>query len=323
MVEEIKSPFYSFDGIHPAYMSGEWQGSKPNHFGRTRLLLRPIRKSESHAYYPLSNIPRNKTKLLIPKDSQEEIYIPHKKQLQPFSKDKAPQPRGRKFILPNYSAPRVLNRNISTNKPKDNFVPSGFCLSVLPNLQNISKIDKKHKIPKNSFLISNNNNKKVNTISNDRNEYLLEDVMTRKKRVPFLAFKRNFLKGTIPGEKNYRYVEESTDFYKQEGLIVGSTNQERKSHQNVKSLNFYETLDLKVKSLDDNKLWKSKVIKEMKKNDTDYVTNLEEWENNYIGANENGSGKNDNKTKEKKKQNNEKVIDSNNDKSQRKVSFKA
>lgn len=123
--------------------------------------------------------------------------------------------------------------------------------------------------------------------------------MNKKKRIYSLDQQRNYYKINNPGDKNYRYVEHSPDFYKEGGLIVGSTNKIRITDNfNKLRNNIYQTMDFNIKSLDANKLWKNKVKEEKEKNDYDYVNKLELWEKRYIR--EDDTKKNDDKIIRKK-----------------------
>ena len=114
-------------------------------------------------------------------------------------------------------------------------------------------------------------------------ETKVENIMTRKKRIFDLHQQRNGLVVFNPGDKLYRCVENSPDFFKLEGIVVGSTNQPHTKKTTKKSDdNFYETLDLKVKSLNPEKLWKSKVLRESIENDKNYVESLANWETNIL-----------------------------------------
>jgi len=48
--------------------------------------------------------------------------------------------------------------------------------------------------------------------------------------------------------------------------------------------NFYETIDLKVKTLDPNKLWKNKVKQEELDFQTNMVKDLGQWEENILNV---------------------------------------
>ena len=93
---------------------------------------------------------------------------------------------------------------------------------------------------------------------------------------------------TNPGDKAYKCVDNSPDFFKEGGLIVGSTNRMNYNKTTRKGDdNFYQTLDLGVKVLNDKKLWKSKIEKESLDMDKKYVTNLNKWEENTFEENKN------------------------------------
>jgi len=90
---------------------------------------------------------------------------------------------------------------------------------------------------------------------------------------------RNGFPVNAPGEKSYKNPECSNDFYKEGGLIPGSTNV-FKYHKTVsrKEFFFYETLDLNVKTLDPTKLWKNKQKQEVMDYDSHYVKMLKIWD---------------------------------------------
>ncbi len=87
-----------------------------------------------------------------------------------------------------------------------------------------------------------------------------------------------------PGDKIYRNVDYSPDFYKEGGLVVGSTNSARYNKTcGKKANNFYDTLDLGIPTLDPKKLWSYKTYLENQNFNKEYVTNLANWEENYLG----------------------------------------
>ena len=159
------------------------------------------------------------------------------------------------------------------------------------------------------ITIQKNNSKINRNISfSCQSEINIESMMNKKKRICSLEQQRNYYKKINPGDKNYRYAEHSPDFFKKGGLIVGSTNKIRITDNfNRLRNNIYETMDLNIKSLDDKKLWKSKVIQEKEKNDSGYVINLEQWEKRYIKEDETKKNKDKNKGKDNNIKNNEKL----------------
>ena len=83
------------------------------------------------------------------------------------------------------------------------------------------------------------------------------------------------------GDKTYKVVDNSPDFFKDGGLIVGSTNRINYNKTTRRGEdNFYQTLDLDVKVLNENKIWNKKLENENLFVDKEYVKNLNQWEEN-------------------------------------------
>ena len=281
-VQILSSPLYRDENGVPAYKSGEWEGSKPNHFGRTRLMLKPILKNENYQ-------PKLSHKPITQKKSVEFIFKPGKKPVISYFKNiEAKQLKpSRKYIDPASFRKDSKSRNNKSSsinsfnslKPKDNFKSNSI---ILPKIS----VKKNNKIE---------NDKNINYCFSEIN---LENMMNKKKRILTLDVQRNYFKKISPGDKNYRYSECSPDYYKEGGLIVGSSNRIRISDNYAKLKNdIYKTLDLNVKSLDVNKLWKNKVKKERENYEIDYVSKLEQWEKEYINEDENKDKDNKNKAK--------------------------
>lgn len=116
-------------------------------------------------------------------------------------------------------------------------------------------------------------------------EYKVENTINRKKGVLNLDERRNYMPIIAPGDKIYRNVDYSVDFFKGGGLVVGSTNSARYNKTvGKKANNFYDTLDLNIPTLDPRKLWMSKINEEEQDVNKDYVSGLQEWEYNYLGV---------------------------------------
>jgi hypothetical protein len=116
-------------------------------------------------------------------------------------------------------------------------------------------------------------------------EYYVDEVINRKKLVTSLDARRNFMPIIAPGDKLYRNVDYSPDFFKEGGLVVGSTNSARYNKTcGKKANNFYDTLDLNVATLDPRKLWNNKVSAEEFNFNKEFVSNLGNWEENYLGV---------------------------------------
>ena len=117
------------------------------------------------------------------------------------------------------------------------------------------------------------------SLGNILTEYNIENVMNRKKRINSLEEKRNYMKNCKPGDKNYTCVENSPDYYKMEGLIVGSTNRINiRKTQPKGGDNFYRTWDVNLNIMNRNKIWSVKQLMESIKFDKDYVKDLNNWE---------------------------------------------
>lgn len=259
MLEVIPQHTFTYgDGV-PAYKSGEWYGSKPNHFIGSKLILKPIKKPEKDFKIGHSiHFP--------PKYSEEYKFIPGRRKLNPFIHEDIYKPK-KKPIIPKYSEPHKYPRNIGNRPPGQ--INSDF---IAPLFQKKIRVSYSR--------------------DNSKIEYGVESVMTRKKRILSLYEQRNKMFDTNPGDKNYKCVENSPDFFKEGGLIVGSTNRMNYNKTTRKGDdNFYQTLDLGIKVLNDDKLWKSKIIKENLDMDKNYVANLNTWEKNTFEENNNKENK--------------------------------
>ena len=115
-------------------------------------------------------------------------------------------------------------------------------------------------------------------------ELSLEKEMGGKKRIWNILEKRNGMEMRIPGDKYYKESEHFPTYYKEGGLIPGSTNViNYNKTQSRKAYNFYETLDLTKQILDKNKLWDNKVKNENLDFDKNYVEKyIINWEKNIL-----------------------------------------
>jgi hypothetical protein len=89
---------------------------------------------------------------------------------------------------------------------------------------------------------------------------------------------RNFYPAVSQGDKQYKDPQYTGTFFKDGGLIVGSTNKE-KINKNIgkKGNNFYTTLNIEDRSLDPSKIWENKINTEEKEFQLSYVKNLDIW----------------------------------------------
>lgn len=100
--------------------------------------------------------------------------------------------------------------------------------------------------------------------------------MGRKSKINDLETMRNGMSFKIPGDKNYSNPEYTTNFFKDGGKNILSKTVSKHSD------NFYQTLDLEIKSLNPDKLWNNKFKKELTDYDIHYVKSLNEWEKTNI-----------------------------------------
>ena len=262
-IKIIPSPLYKdLNGI-PAYKSGEWPGIKPNHFERTRLMLKHLRKNlYSDRKLSYKHIPEKKSK--------EYIFRPSLKLVKSYDENIRKQNRidkGRKHEF-NYF-----------KKIKEAYDNNLFFGSKR----------RKEKILNNLILPQLNEKPKTRNLYLFRSlsEINLQKEMTRKKRINSLEERRNYFKMVNPGDKNYRYVDCSADFFKGGGLIPGSTNILRKNlnYEKVKN-DIYENMNLNIRSLSPEKIYDNKFEKEIIDNDVKYVFDLENWDSMNIKLNE-------------------------------------
>ena len=260
----IPSPLYKDSNGIPAYKSGEWPGIKPNHFERTRLMIKQLRKKLDYE--------RKSSSRYIPeKRSNEYMFKPSLKLVKSYLENVRKQhqiDKGRKheFDCLNKISDTYDNNLFFTRKRKLEKIKSSSL--ILPKLKKETKT-------RNLVLYRS------------LSELNVEKAMTRKKRINSLEQQRNYYNIVNPGDKNYRYAECSENFFKEGGLIPGSTNILRYSenYNQIKN-NIYEHMDLNVRSLDTDKIWNNKLERERKERQMRYVLNLENWDTRNVNFNE-------------------------------------
>ena len=104
--------------------------------------------------------------------------------------------------------------------------------------------------------------------------------MTQKQRIKSLYDQRNGLPMTSLGDKNYKHPDYTPGFFKDGGLIPGSTNQLKlKSGGNGKSIDFYSGLKLGGGPLNPGRKTWTQAVKEQQLNEElDAVGSLKDWE---------------------------------------------
>ena len=277
----IPAPLYKDNNGIPAYKSGEWPGIKSNHFDRTRLMLRQIRKNPNYER-------KLSYRHIEEKPSKEYIFRPSLKLVKSYLENLKNQRQiiqGRKHDI-DFS--KIISDTYDNNLF---FGHKRYKNSILANSLILPKI-KENKIKK----------RQINMI-HSLSEINVERAMNRKKRINSLEQQRNFFKINNQGDKNYRYADCSENFFKEGGLIPGSTNKIRisENYNKIKN-NIYEYMNLNVKSLDVDKIWDNKIKRERQEDEKQYVLNLENWDNMNIKFNENKNIKEKSNENQKKKQ---------------------
>ena len=241
------------DGV-PAYKSGEWPGSKSSHFKGSKLILKPIPNQEKPFEIGHSiHFPQ--------RYSKEYKFIPCRRKLYPIIHEDITKSGKRLFDL-KYSEPKIYHRSIS-RRPLEQ-INSDF---IAPLFQKKIRVNKGE--------------------GNKTKEWNVENKMTRKKRILSLYEQRNGMINSNLGDKTYKIVDNSPDFFKEGGLIVGSTNRINYNKTARKGEdNFYQTLDLDIKVLNGDKIWNKKLENENLFVDKEYVKNLNQWEENNFETND-------------------------------------
>lgn len=194
----------------------QWKGSQPERFGGHRTHLRPedslaggLKVVETPNYF-------NGIKCY---QGQIVNEAPERKFLKTYEHtyklcDKEIDPRGKKYIdfAPTTEPPRKEKLHISM----------GEC--------NQEKVERGIK----TFDEAN---------GPSRHSYDVEEKLQRKARVLGLTDQRNGLGVTSLGDKSYKYPEYASNFYKEGGLIVGSSNAGRKK-SSVKAASDFDTLKI-------------------------------------------------------------------------------
>ena len=239
----------------PAGKYGEWPGIKPNHWRGSIRIIRPIRNN--HIF-----------------DNGE---CPIEKNRRHFKEKFG-------FEKPYKTAKRLLSAyNLKYEDKKEGLKPIKFIPHIVK-----TAFDRRHfpekrgleKIPFYKGIKTFYGKNQCRTFS----ELMLEKEMGGKKRIWTMEQKRNGIDLRNPGDKYYKASEEFPTYYKDGGLIPGSTIAINFNKTRSKtSYNFYETMDLTKPTLDRNKIWENKLKKENLDYDRNYVEKIiVNWEKNIL-----------------------------------------
>ena len=252
--KEINKKQYLIDNI-PAGKYGEWPGIKPNHWKGSIKIIRPVQVNR------------------ILDDGVYQIEKNRKHFKEKFG-----------FEQPYKNQKRLFSAiNFKYEDKKEGLKPIKFIPAPIKTAFDRKHFPQKYGVERIPFY------KGIKTYypngqCSSFKETTLEKQMGGKRRVLSIEQQRNGMKMRVPGDKFYRTSEQFPTYYKEGGLIPGSTNSiNYNKTQSRKAYNFYETLDLTKHTLDRNKLWENKIKKENFDFDKNYVEKIIlNWEKNIL-----------------------------------------
>lgn len=254
--EAVPQRVYKIDGI-PAAKCGEWPGIKSNHWLGSVKVIHP-KKTASIFDDNIIPVEKNR-KHFKEKHGYEKPFRTMARQFQEI--------RNRTNIEEKKTGLKSVDMKFTQNKtfyPKKHFPPKyGY-----------------EKVPQPFYIRTYHPG--FNTRS--EKETTVERAMGAKRRIFDIEQQRNGMKMRNPGDKFYKTSEQFPNFFKEGGLIVGSTNTENfNKTQSRKAYNFYETLDLKVPTLDPQKIYKNREKMDELQKDQKYVMlDIDKWERNIL-----------------------------------------
>jgi hypothetical protein len=213
----------------------EWQGSHPCRFKPEGIKILPKLLHEHHPDGERKHYYGNK------ETTNDPSYKPGRKI---FNERYSPEPEkakksGIKKIVPVYGEPKVYNSHRVSNP---------FTIRQEP-VRNLVQFPSKW--------------------VNSSNEYEID--WDNKKRIPNIISMRNGMEVISPGEKLYKNVDYSPDFYSNEGWVVGSSNTINYKKFSNEKKGFYSSMEFSQRLLGD--IYNVKEQKFMGDYDKQYVSN--------------------------------------------------
>ena len=252
--KQIPQRQYLIDNI-PAGKYGEWPGIKSNHWRGSIKIIQPLQTNK------------------VFDDGVYQIEKNRKHFTEKFGFEQEYKPKKRLFSAANFKF-EDKKEGLKPIKFRPTPVKTSFDRRHFPPKYG------KEKIPFFQGIKTFYPNGQCRSLK----ETTLEKTMGGKRRIWSIEEQRNGMQMRSPGDKCYRTSEQFPTYYKEGGLIPGSTNViNYNKAQSRKAYNFYETLDLTKPTLDRNKLWENKVKKENLDFDKKYVEkNIYDWEKNIL-----------------------------------------
>ena len=252
--KEIPQKQYLINGI-PAYKYGEWPGIKSSHWNGSIRIIQPVENGK------------------IFDDGVLQIEKNRKHFQQKYGIEQTQKNAKRLF-----SAAIINYPEKKTGLKTINFRPSS--IRTITGKKQFPQKFGFEKIPNNQGIRTFYPNGLCETFK----ENTIEKQMGGKRRIWTTEQQRNGMAMRSPGDKFYRTSEQFPTYYKEGGLIPGSTIATNYNKtQSKQAYNFYETLDLTKPILDREKIYENKMKKETLDYDKNYVENIiGKWEKNIL-----------------------------------------
>ena len=253
--KEIPQRQYLISNI-PAGKYGEWPGIKPNHWKGSIKVIRQIRPTK------------------VFDDGEMPIQKNRRHYKEKFGFEKPYKSEKRLFSAAYNMKYEDKKEGLKSIKYVPNPIKSAYERRHYPEKFGIERVPFFRGL---KTFYPNGNCRTFNEIN-------LEKEIGGKKRIWTLEQKRNGIEMRNPGDKFYKASEQFPTYYRDGGLIPGSTIAMNFNKTKSKtSYNFYETLDLNKQILDRNKLWENKVKNENLVFDKNYVEKyISNWEKNIL-----------------------------------------
>ena len=253
--KEIPQRQYLINNI-PAGKYGEWPGIKPNHWKGSIKVIRQIRPTK------------------VFDDGEMPIQKNRRHYKEKFGFEKPYKSEKRLFSAAYNMKYEDKKEGLKSIKYVPNPIKSAYERRHYPEKFGVERVPFFRGL---KTFYPNGNCRTFNEIN-------LEKEIGGKKRIWTLEQKRNGIEMRNPGDKFYKASEQFPTYYRDGGLIPGSTIAMNFNKTKSKtSYNFYETLDLNKQILDRNKLWENKVKNENLVFDNNYVEKyISNWEKNIL-----------------------------------------
>lgn len=246
----------------PASIAGEWPGIKSSRWNGSLRVINQVR--DASFKNPNPSLPLLGRRHYTEQRSSEWNHFHSKKLIAPIKKED--KQHGLKRLLPISTSDNELDMNFK--KVLNKLETPGKNNNLNQNYEKFMPSKKKFK-------------EKYTTFNNEK---LISEELGKRRKIYSVEDRRNGMTVKAPGDKIYKNPEFEKNFFQKGGLVVGSTNAFNFKKTLVKgNNNFYETLDLNIKTINDQKTWEFKERLEDLQYQTSYVKNLNVWEEAVFG----------------------------------------